>query len=87
MKTRKATGLDDIPIEASKCSGEVGEIWSTRLFNKILMTKRMSDEWRRSAAVLKYKNKGDIQNCNNYRGIKLISHTMKLWERIMKQRP
>lgn len=30
--------------------------------------------------ILLYKNKGDIQNCNNYRGIKLLSHTMKVWE-------
>ena len=33
-----------------------------------------------------YKNKGDIQDCSNYRGIKLISHTMKLWERVIKHR-
>ena len=25
-------------------------------------------------------------NCGNYRGIKLLSHTMKLWERIIDQR-
>ena len=23
---------------------------------------------------------GDIQNCNNYRGIKLLSDTMKVWD-------
>ncbi|XP_019248450.1 PREDICTED: uncharacterized protein LOC109227708 [Nicotiana attenuata] len=28
--------------------------------------KRMSDEWRRSTVVPLYKNKGDIQSCNNY---------------------
>jgi len=33
-----------------------------------------------------YKNKGDIQNCNNYRGIKLLSHTMKVWERVVEKR-
>ena len=33
-----------------------------------------------------YKNKGDIQNCSNYRGIKLMSHTMKLWERVIEHR-
>ena len=33
-----------------------------------------------------YKNKGDVQNCENYRGIKLMSHTMKLWERVIEQR-
>ena len=33
-----------------------------------------------------YKNKGDIQDCGNYRGIKLTSHTMKIWERIIDRR-
>ena len=33
-----------------------------------------------------YKNKGDIQNCNNYSGIKLLSHTMKVWERVVEMR-
>ena len=69
-----------ILIEAWKCFGEVEEIWLTRLFNKILMTKKMPDEWSRSVVVPIYKNEGDIQNCTNYRGIKLMSHTMKLWE-------
>jgi hypothetical protein len=30
------------------------------------------------------KNKGDIQSCTNYQRIKLISHTMKLCERVIK---
>lgn len=33
-----------------------------------------------------YKNKQDIQSCVSYRGIKLMSHMMKLWERVVKQR-
>ena len=33
-----------------------------------------------------YKNKRDIQSCTNYQGIKLISHTTKLWERVIEQR-
>ena len=33
-----------------------------------------------------FNNKGDVQRCSNYRGIKLISHTMKLWERIVEKR-
>ncbi|KAL5170138.1 LINE-1 retrotransposable element ORF2 protein [Glycine soja] len=28
----------------------------------------------------------DIQNCPNYRGIKLMSHIMKLWERVIERR-
>lgn len=33
-----------------------------------------------------YKGKGDIQDCTNYRGIKLISHTMKIYEQIIEKR-
>ncbi|KAE8684196.1 myosin-J heavy chain-like isoform X2 [Hibiscus syriacus] len=31
-------------------------------------------------------NKGDLQRCGNYRGINLLSHTMKLWERVIEAR-
>ena len=31
-----------------------------------------------------YKDNGDVLECNNYRGIKLKSHTMKLWERMIE---
>ena len=34
----------------------------------------MSDEWKRSILIPIYKNKGDIQSCINYRGIKLMSY-------------
>ncbi|KAI5629826.1 sacsin [Silurus asotus] len=41
------------------------------------------EEWRWSVLVLIFKNKGDVQTCSNYRRIKLISHTMKLWEGVV----
>ena len=46
----------------------------------------MPDEWRRSVVVPIYKNMGDIQNSTKYRGIKLMSHAMKLWERVIEQK-
>ncbi|KAK3527767.1 hypothetical protein QTP86_006534 [Hemibagrus guttatus] len=46
----------------------------------------MPEEWRRSVLVPIFKNKGDVQSCSNYRGIKLMSHTMKLWERVVEAR-
>ena len=46
----------------------------------------MLDAWRDSVIVPKYKEKGDIQDCGNYRGIKVMSHTMKIWEGIIERR-
>ncbi|KAK3560311.1 hypothetical protein QTP86_006300 [Hemibagrus guttatus] len=46
----------------------------------------MPEEWRRSVLVPIFKNKGDVQSCSNYRGIKLMSHTMKVWERVVEAR-
>ncbi|KAK3525760.1 hypothetical protein QTP70_007516 [Hemibagrus guttatus] len=46
----------------------------------------MPEEWRRSVLVPIFKNKGDVQSCSNYRGIKLMSHTVKLWERVVEAR-
>ncbi|KAM1087697.1 hypothetical protein ACFX2B_013050 [Malus domestica] len=86
MKHRKAVGPDDIPIEVWKVLGETGITWLTDIFNRILKTKKMPNEWRMSTLVPIYKNKGDVQNCMNYRGIKLMSHTMKLWERVIEHR-
>ena len=46
----------------------------------------MPKEWIRSILVPIIKNKGDVQSCTNYRGINLMSHTMKLWERVIEHR-
>ncbi|KAJ7942848.1 Retrovirus-related Pol polyprotein LINE-1 [Quillaja saponaria] len=86
MKNGKALGPNDIPIEVWRCLGDIGVTWLTNLFNKILVTKKMPNEWRKSTLIPIYKNKEDIQSCSNYRGIKLISHTMKLWERVIERR-
>jgi Reverse transcriptase (RNA-dependent DNA polymerase) len=66
--------------------GDKAIVWLTKLFNIIFRSNKMPDEWRRSILVPIFKNKGDIQSCTNYREIKLMSHTMKLWERVIERR-
>ncbi|XP_047471349.1 uncharacterized protein LOC125026792 [Penaeus chinensis] len=70
MKRGKAQGPDNIPIEAGLSLEEA--------------EGRMPDEWRKSTLIIIYKNKGDAQDCGNFRGIKPMSHTMKLWENLEK---
>ncbi|KAK3565046.1 hypothetical protein QTP86_032470 [Hemibagrus guttatus] len=86
MKSGKAVGPDDIPVEVWKCLGEAAVEFLTSLFNRVLESERMPGEWRRSVLVPIFKNKGDVQSCSNYRGIKLMSHTMKVWERVVEAR-
>ena len=86
MKNGKAVGPDDIPVEAWKCLGELAIAFLTKLFNGILESESMPSEWRRSVLVPIFKNKGDVMNCGNYRSIKLLSHSMKLWERVIEAR-
>ena len=41
---------------------------------------------KKECAIPMNKNKGDAQCCRSFRGIKLMSHTMKIWERIIEAR-
>nr|GEX52692.1 hypothetical protein [Tanacetum cinerariifolium] len=86
MGRNKAIGPDQIPIEAWTYLEDEGVKWLTCLFNKIFLSAKMPDEWRLSEVIPIYKNKGDAQACSNYRGIKLLNHTMNLWGRVIKIR-
>lgn len=65
--------------------GERAVQFFTKVFNVILDSEKIAEEWRTSVLVPIFKNKGDVQSCN-YRGIKLMNHTMKTWERIAEVR-
>ncbi|KAK3547228.1 hypothetical protein QTP86_017837 [Hemibagrus guttatus] len=86
MKSGKAVGPGDILVEVWKCLGEAAVEFLASLFNRVLESEKMPEEWRRSLLVPIFKYKGDVQSCSNYRGIKLMSHTMKLWERVVEAR-
>ncbi|KAE8679239.1 protein AIG1-like isoform X3 [Hibiscus syriacus] len=66
--------------------GEERVKWLTNIFNIILETAKIPEELRESTVIPIYKNKGDPQRCGNYKDIKLLSHTMKLWERVIEAR-
>ena len=86
MAKGKATGPDEIPVEIWKRLGNCGVRWLSELFNKILIDQCIPQRWRESYLTPFYKNKGDTRNCENYRAIKLISHTFKMWEKIINNR-
>ena len=63
--------------------GENFKLLVAGLFNTILVGNSMPEEWRVSGLVPLYKGKGDVQQCSNYRGIKLLSQTMKIWKKVI----
>jgi hypothetical protein len=86
MKGGKAMGPNEIPIEVWRSLEDVVIVWLTKLFNLIFQSNKMPDGWRPSILVPIFKNKGCVQSYTNYRRIRLMSHTMKLWERIIEHR-
>ena len=83
MKKNKACGPDCLPIEVAKALGDEGAIWMTGVLNEA-MREGIPEEWRTSKITPIYKQKGDPLECNNFRGIKLLSHTLKLWETVVE---
>ena len=85
MGRNKARGPDDLLIEAVMVVAEMKPELLTYIRQRI-MADGIPDSWKKSKLIPIFKNKGDILECNNYRGIKLMSHFMKLWERIIEAR-
>ena len=77
LANNKAAGLDLIPAELLKCSGEAMCCELTRLANIVWHSQKVPDEWKRSA-IVKLPKKGDLRDCNNWRGITLLVITRKL---------
>ena len=76
MKHWKATGLDNLPVEVWKSLGRTGVNFLKEAFNKITDEEEIPDIWRKSILIPIYKSKRDIMNCGNYRGIKLMCHSV-----------
>ena len=59
MGRTKVVRPDNISIEVWRSLGEEGIWWLTHLFNVILRSSKMPEEWRISTLIPQYKNKGD----------------------------
>ena len=48
--------------------------------------KETPDEWQASFLVAIFMGKGNVKNCNTYKGVKLLEHAMKIVERALEKR-
>lgn len=81
MKPAKTTGPDGIPVELLQHANTKNHYLN--IFNKAWSQGKIPSEWGKSIICPIYK-KGDHNNCGNYRGISLMPHACKLYERILE---
>ena len=86
MKIGKASGPSEIALEMFKAGGDKCLKSLTNIFNDILFKNKLPEEWMLSSLVPIFKGKGELLNPNSYRGIKLLEHAFKLYEKILDGR-
>ena len=86
LKNNKSPGIDNILNEFIKhCPNELISI-IVKFFNVILDSGIVPSDWTIGIIKPLYKNKGDINNINNYRGITLLSCLGKLFTSVINTR-
>ena len=85
MKKGKSAGVDNIPAELVQAGGEDVITALTTICNRIWQTGEWPPPWTQSL-VIRFPKKGNLQQCQNYRTINLISHPSNIMLKIILNR-
>ena len=85
MKKGKSAEVDNIPAELVQAGGEDVITALATICNKIWPTGEWPTPWTQSL-VITLSKKGNLQQCQNYRTISLISHPSKVMLKIILNR-
>ena len=86
MKNGKAPGPSGLVVELIKGAGETAVQVLRGIFQSILFSGKVPPSWQSSVTIPLYKGKGDAMECGNYRGIRLLEHGMKIFEKVLEMR-
>ena len=81
----KSAGIDNIPAELIKAVGNIVIKILLDICNKIWETVIWPSDWTK-AMIISLHKKGSKQKCENYRTIRLISHSSKIMLKIILNR-
>jgi hypothetical protein len=59
---------------------------STPLFREVAEDVNIPENWKRSVTIPIFKGKGDALQCGIYRGVRLLEHGMKIFEKVLEER-
>ncbi|WP_419626769.1 RNA-directed DNA polymerase, partial [Thiolapillus sp.] len=85
LKKGKSAGVDNIAAELVQAGGEDVITALTTICSKIWQTGEWPTPWTQSL-VITLPKKGNLQQCQNYRSISLISHPSKVLLKIILNR-
>ncbi len=69
-----------------KYVGEIVIDWMVWIYNLVWEQRRVPEAWSKAIIVPLYKGKGKREECNNYRGISLLSVPRKIYGGILNER-
>ena len=78
LKKGKSAGVDNIPAELVQAGEETMIDVLTEIFNRIWRTGECPTPWTQSLIITLPKKGNNLQLCQNYRTISLISHSSKV---------
>ena len=85
ITANKASGEDGIPVELSQILKDDAIKVLHSICQQIWKTQQWPQDWKGSVFILIPK-KDIVKECLNYRTIALISHTSKVWLKILQSR-
>ena len=85
LKNGKAPGSDEIVAELVKNGGQVMVDWLWELLREVWRTKRVPQDWK-NAILIPLHKKQSRKDCNNYRGIALLSVPGKVLSLVLHNR-
>ena len=72
LKNRKAAGEDKVTVELLKATSDENLEKLVDFYNNIWMLEEIPKDWK-NGTIIKIPKKGDLTDCNNWRGITLLS--------------
>ena len=85
LKNGKAPGEDGVCPEMLKAEDQVTPGILQNILQDIWENGAIPDDWN-TGVIIKIPKKGDLGDCNNWRGITLLSLTSKIFSHIILQR-
>jgi hypothetical protein len=85
LKNGKAPGVDRIPPEVLKADPHTKTELLYPVIKKIWTEERMQEDWRKGL-LIKIPKKGNLSECNNWRGIALLSVPSKIMTTVILNR-